>query len=236
MINSPVIVDGESIPFHQYINTIIKDFHDEKENIKNSFLAAEKTERKKTVAAIIASAIACIVCIALSVFACFQYRTYADTQIAAVEQELSEFAQKFEHIKAFNNGNLTFSDKLIEVSHVVLEQSSDIENTVVVSCRLTHAGTDYGIFINKDTTITIILKDGSVKECNVFNEKYPYSADIYLGDYLTKESTILPHEFYDTVLDDIAYIKLTNVGVWTYVQYQKETVSTIYEIEIYNAE
>lgn len=230
-----VPVEGEPVPFHKYINTIIKDYHDEKENVKNSFLAAEKTERKKTVSAMIAAAIACIVCIALSVFACFQYRTYADAQIAAAEQELSEFAQKFEHIKAFNNGDLAFSDNLIEVSHVVLEPSSDIENTVVVSCRLTHAGTDYGIFTNKDTAITIILKDGTVKECNVFNEKYPYNADIYLGNYSTKESTILPHEFYNTALDDIAYIKLTNVGVWTYVQHQRKTVSTSYEIEIYNA-
>lgn len=232
----PVTVDGESVPFHQYINTIVKDFHNEKDNVKNAFLAAEKNERKKTLVTITSAAIAVVVCIALSIFACYQYRAYADSQIAAAEQELSEFAQKFEYVTAFNNGNLAFSDNLIKVSNVVLEPSSDIDNTTVVSCKLTHTGTDYGIFTNQDTAITIILKDGTVKECKVFNEKYPYSSDVYLGNYWTKESAILPHEFYNTVIDDIAYIKLTNVGVWTYVQHQRKTLSTSYEIELYNAE
>ncbi len=231
-----VTVEGESVPFHQYINTIIKDFHNEKDNVKNAFLAAEKTERKKALATITTAAIAVVICIALSVFTCAQYRAYADSQIAAAEQELSEFAQKFEHVPAFNNGNLMFSDTLIEVSNVVLEPSSDIDNTTIISCTLTHTGTDYGIFTSQDTAITIILKDGTVKECKVFNEKYPYNSDVYLGRYWTKESAILPHEFYNTVIDDIAYIKLTNVGVWTYVQSQRQTLSTTYEIELYRAE
>lgn len=232
----PVAVDGESVPFHQYINTIVKDFYDEKDNVKNAYLAAEKTERKKTIATITTAAISVVVCILLSVFACSQYRAYADSQIAAAEQELSEFAQKFEHVPAFNNGNLMFSGNLIKVSNVVLEPSSDVYNTTIVSCTLTHTGTDYGIFTNQDTAITIILKDGTVKECKVFNEKYPYSSDVYLGNYWTKESSILPHEFYNTVIEDIAYIKLTNVGVWTYVQHQRQTLSTTYEIELYRAE
>lgn len=236
MTTKPVTVDGESLPFHQYLNTIIKDYHDEKENVKNSYLAAEKSERKKTIATIISAAIVCVACIALSVFACFLYHTYAHSQIAAAEQELSEFAQKFEYVQAFNNGDLAFSDNLIMVSNVVLEPSSDIENTTLVSCKLSHNGSDYGIFTSKDTAITIILKDGTVKECNVFNEKYPHNSDIYLGDTWAKESTILPHEFYDTAIDDIAYIKLTNVGVWTYVQHQRKTISNTYEIEIYRAD
>lgn len=231
----PVTVDGESVAFHQYINTIVKDFHNEKDNVKNVFLAAEKAEKKKTITTIATAAITLVVCILLSFFACSQYRAYADSQIAIAEQKLSEFAQKFEHVPAFNNGSLMFSDNLIKVSNVVLEPSSDIDNTAIVSCILTHTGTDYGIFITQDTTITIILKDGTVKECKVFNEKYPYSSDVYLGIYL-KESAILPHEFYNTVVDDIAYIKLTNVGVWTYVRHQKQTLSTTYEIELYRTE
>ncbi len=236
MTAKPVTVDGESVPFHQYINTLVKDFHAEKNNVKNAYLAAEKAERKKTLSTIATAAIAIVACITLSIFACSQYRTYADSQIAAAEQELSEFAQKFEHVAAFNNGDLLFSDNLIAVSDVVLDPSSDIDNTTVVSCKLTHTGTDYGIFTNQDTAITIILKDGTVKECKVFNEKYPYSSDIYLGNYWTKESSILPHEFYNIAVDDITYVKLTNVGVWTYVQHQRKTISTSYEIELYNAE
>ncbi len=242
-----VAVDGESIPFYQYINTIIKDYQNEKDRAKSTYLATEKLERRKTRITIIAAIVAVAVCIALSVFACFRYRTYADSQVAAAEayadgqiaaaqKTLREFAQKFEHVAAFNHGDLAFSDNLIMVSDVVLAPSSDIANTTVVSCKLTHTGTDYGIFTNQDTAITIILKDGTVKECKVFNEKYPYSSDFYMGDSWTKESSILPHEFYNTAIGDIAYIKLTNVGVWTYVQHHREIISTSYEIEIYNAE
>lgn len=232
-----VTVDGESIPFYQYINTIIKDYQYEKDRAKSAYLATEKLERRKARITIIAAIVAVAVCIALSVFTCFQYRSYADGQIAAAEKKLRAFAQKFEHVAAFNNGNMTFSDNLIMVSDVVLVPSSDIANTTVVSCKLTHTGTNYGIFTNQDTAITMILKDGTVKECKVFNEKYPYSSDVYMGESSwAKESTILPHEFYNTAIGDIAYIKLTNVGVWTYVQYQKKTISTSYEIEIYNAE
>jgi len=230
-----VEVDGESVPFYQYIDAIVKDFQNEKDRIKSTSLATEKQERRKARISIIAAVATVAVCIILSVFACFQYRSYADSQIAAAETKLKEFAQKFEHIAAFNNGNLAFSNNLVMISDVVLVPSSDITNTTIVSCKLTHTGTDYGIFINQDTTITIILKNGTVKECKVFNEKYPYRSDYYMSSSLGKEATISPHEFYNTSIDDIAYIKLTNVGVWTYVQAHRKTVSTSYEVEIYNA-
>ena len=231
-----VTVDKEAVPFYQYINTIVKDFQDEKDRTQKACLAVEATERRRTRTINTAIVVAAAAVVILSIFACSQYRAYADSQIAAAEQELNKFAQKFEHVPVFNNGNLTFSENLTVVSNVVLNPSSDIDNTVVVSCKLTHAGTDYGIFTNQNTAITIIFKDGTVKECKVFNEKYPYSSDVYLGDHWTKETTILPHEFYNTVIDDIAYVKLTNVGVWTYVQSQRKSISTSYEIELYNAE
>lgn len=232
----PVTVDGESVLFYQYINELVEDFHNEKENVKTTYLAAKKTEQKKTLATIAITAVSLVVCIVLSTLGCSQYRAYADSRISASEQKLSEFAQKFEHVAAFNNGNITFSDNLVSVSDVVLGQSSDVENTAVISCKLTHTGTDYGIFVTQDTAITIILKDGTVKECKIFNEKYPYNSDVYLDNYLAKESRILPHEFYETAVDEIAYIKLTDVGVWTYVQSKRKTISTSYEIELYNAE
>jgi len=231
-----VTVDSEPVLFHLYINTIIKDFQDEKDRMKSACLTAEKTAHRKTRTTIITAVVAGVAFIALSIFAYFQYRVYADSQIAAAEQKLRQFAQKFEHVAAFNNGDLAFSENLVTVSDVALEPSSDIDNTIVVSCKLTHTGTDYGTFTNQDTAITVILKDGTVKECKVFNEKYPYRSDIYLGDHWAKESTILPHEFYNTAIDDVAYIKLTNVGVWTYVQSQQKSISTSYEIELYNAE
>jgi len=61
--------EGESVPFPHYINIIIADFHKEKDNLKNAFLAAEKAERMKTLTTIAVAAIAIVVCIAFSIFA-----------------------------------------------------------------------------------------------------------------------------------------------------------------------
>ena len=201
-----VSVEGEPVPFHQYLNTIIKDYHDEKENIKNSFLAAEKTERKKTVTVMIAAAIVCIVCIVLSVFLCFQYRTYADAQIAAAEQELSEFAQKFEHVEDYNNGEVVISSSLIAVSNVSIENASDILDTVNFSCTLTWNGTDYGIQLAEDSKYIVILKDGSVKEYDLFNSSFPYYSLYKIGKGAYSKYDLPQCEFYNLQASDIAYI------------------------------
>lgn len=230
-----VSVEGEPVPFHQYLNTIIKDYHDEKENIKNSFLAAEKTERKKTVTAMIAAAIVCIVCIVLSVFLCFQYRTYADAQIAAAEQELSEFAQKFEHVEEYNNGEVVISSSLIAVSNVSIENASDVLDTVNFSCTLTWNGTDYGIQLAEDSKYIVILKDGSVKEYDLFNSSFPYYPLYKIGKGAYSKYDLPQCEFYNLQASDIAYIKLSNVKIWKYLTNHGNALFDGYEIELYNA-
>lgn len=230
-----IVIDEDPIPFHQYINNIIKEFQERKELIRSSFLAAQKRERKKTRTAIITAAVAVVACVALSIFSCLLYRSFSNAQIAAAEQALADFSHKFEQVAAFNNGDLDFSKDLLLVKNVVVEPSSDIDNTTNVSFMLMHNGTDYGTFFNEDSAITVILKDGTVKECKVFNEKYPYVSDIKFGRYQNKEKTVPAHEFYNTSIEDIAYIKLTNIGVWTYVNSSQKILSKSYEIELYTA-
>lgn len=232
----PVTVEGETIPFHQYINTIVKDFHNEKDNVKNAFLTAEKTERKKTIATITAAAIAIVVCIALSIFACSQYRTYADGQIAAAEQELSEFAQKFEHVEEFNSGDVVISSSLITVSNISIENATDIADTVNFSCTLTWNGADYGIQLAKDSKYIVILKDGSVKEYDLFNSTFKYYPTYRIGKGAYNKYNLPVCEFYKVDVADVAYIKLTNLKIWKYLTNYGNPLFEGYEIELYRAE
>lgn len=232
MTAKPVTVEGESVPFHQYLNTLIKDYHDEKESVKNSYLAAEKTERRKTRTTIIAAAIACVVCIALSIFACWQYRAYADSQIAAAEQELSEFAKKFEHVETYNNGDIAMTSSFITVFNASLEKSQDIENAVIFSCDLMCNGTTYGIRFLETTKIIVQLKGGSIQEYNIPSEMiYRHlGTSIWSNKYSTPDI-----EFYDLQTEDIVYIKLVNVGITKDGSVRTHEFGD-YEVELYNAE
>ena len=237
----PVTIDGESIPFHQYINTIIKDFHNEKDNAKNAFLAAEKNERKKTLVTITSAAIAVVVCIILSFFACSQYRTYADGQIAAAEQELSEFAQKFEHVGPYNNGHIVMADGFITASDVQLSKSVDVEDAVNLYFTLDWNGEYYGANISRDVNIIVILKDGTVKEYDILESSFPYkSSDLRLGKgnswygaYTTYEFPV--HELSGLKIGDISYIKLSGLDVWVTKadSYKPVLIGTGYEVRIY---
>lgn len=237
----PVTVEGESVPFHQYINTIIKDFHDEKDNVKNSYLAAEKAERKKTLSTVATAAIAIVVCIALSIFACSQYRAYADSQIAAAEQELSEFAQKFEHVGPYNNGHIVMADGFVSASDVQLSKSVDVEDAVNLHFTLNWNGEYYGANISRDVNIIVILKDGSVREYDVLESTFPYtSSDLRLGKgnswygaYTTYEFPV--HELSGLKIGDISYIKLSGLDVWVTEAggYKPVIIGTGYEVRIY---
>ena len=79
------------------------------------------------------------------------------------------------------------------------------------------------------------LHDGTIRECSIFNEQYPYSSDRRLGGF-DKDAKILPHEFYDIAVSDIAYLKLINLDIWTNINYKATIVASGYEIELYRAE
>ena len=241
MTTKTVTVNGEVVPFYQYINTIIKDYHDEKESVKNSYLAAEKKERIKTRATIIAAAIACVVCIALSIFACWQCRAYADSQIAAAKQELREFAQKFEHVGPYNNGHIVMADGFVTASDVHLSKSVDVEDAVNLYFTLNWNGEYYGANISRNVKIIVILKDGSVKEYDLLESSFPYSnydlrlgkRNSWYGAYTTYEFPV--HELSGLKIGDISYIKLTGLDVWVTEDggVKPVLIGTGYEVRIY---
>lgn len=241
MTAKPVTVDGNTVPFHDYINNIINDFHSEQEKVKNAYLTSVKTEQRKTRAAIITAVIACLACAAVCLFACFQYRAYADNQITAAEQQLNAFAQKFEHVGEYNNGNVILKEGFITASDVHLSKSNDFENTVNLSFTLNWNGETCNAIISRDTKIIVILTDGSVKEYNLKEVTFPYAtSDLYIGKgnvfygaYTTYQVPI--HELYGIKIGDIAYIKLSGLDIWitTEGSYKPVIVGSGYEVRIY---
>lgn len=249
----PVVVDGKELPFYEFISAISANYADKVQQLETDCCVKieraqeeynfEKIRAKNAIkTSKICTIIMTLVCIGMSVALCLSYRKHSREQIAAAQRELAAFAQKFEEVKEFNYGELNISKELVTASNVVLEPSSDIENAISFSCSLVWNGDDYGVSIGEDAVLIVILNDGSIKEYPVYNERYPYSSDFRLGKpngawYLAHSNgSILPHDFYDIVISDISYIKLSNIDVWTDVNHHPKIITSGYEIELYKAE
>lgn len=241
-----VEVDEKEIPFYGFVSEIASEHAakkaqleiDSRSKIEMAKLDCEieKNRARKAIKfSVIGAILAVLACISLSVVVCQSYHKYSAEQIAAAQEELASFAQKFEEVKPFNNGELIISTDLVTATDIVLEPSSDIENAVSFACVLTWTGSDYGVSIGKDATIIVILNDGTIRECMVYNEQYPYSSNRRLHAY-SKSAKILPHEFYDIAVSDIAYIKLSNLDVLTLVNHSAKIIASGYEIELYRVE
>lgn len=223
MLEAPVPIDGTVYPLSGYIQALgqaCQRFVAEKEAEFNQKTQKAKSRSVKIAVGVVAA------CLILSV----TLITGAQRRISAAEDAMADFAQKFEHVEEFNDGNISFSDSLITVSDVVLEESSDIVNTVNFSCKLTPASSTYGITIEEDAVLIVILKDGSVKEYDLWNETYPYKRPVQV----TGMVQVGLHEFYDIDLSDISYVKLANLGVWKHQQYKRNNVASGYEVELYS--
>lgn len=237
-----VTVEGNEIPFHEFISELCASCIAKEKQLETAYENQQKRIKIKSRASIITATLVSLACIVISIVICMSYNKYSTEQIAAAQQELAVFAQKFEEVQDFNNGDLKISKELVAPANVVLEESSDLENTTSFSCTLVWNGSSYGVSIGKNAAIIVMLKDGSIKEYPVFNSQYPYTSDYRLGKsnsawYLAKsEGNILPHDFYNITTSDISYIKLSNLDIWTDVKNQPKVIASGYEIELYRAE
>lgn len=171
-------------------------------------------------------------------------RNDAENEIAKAQEQLQTFAQKFEHVDPYNNGDITLEDGFITVSDISLTDSIDVKNAVNFSFTLNWSGEYYGAHINQESKMVVILKDGSVKEYDILESAFPYSTtalrigkrNIWVTAYLSYEFPT--HGLHGIHANDISYIKLTNIDVWTMEADNSKpvTVTTGYEIELYNAD
>ena len=189
-----VEVEGKEIPFYGFVSEIISEYKSKKAEMETTIRRQteiarldcefEKNRAQKAIKfSIIGAILAALACIGLSAAACMTFYKASTAKVAAAQQELAAFAHKFEEVTPFNNGDLEISKDFVTTSHVVLEASSDLENAVSFSCILKCNGSDYGVSIGQEAALVAILHDGTIRECSIFNEQYPYSSDRRLGGF-----------------------------------------------------
>lgn len=230
-----VSTDSESIPFYQYADILKADVNDtiKRNNLKFKKLAA-------------LCIVGCVFFASFNLCNCSEFKSQCEQQVLAIkqlhdremlkaQQELDSFAQKFEHVEEFNNGEVKVAKNLILVSDVVLQKSVDVGNAVNFACNLNWNGTSYGVSIGDNAKIIVILKNGSVKEYDLWNQTHPFTDAFNLGPTSwNKTGGIGIHEFYNVKPSDISYIKLANVTVCKYAGGTVVDVSDDYEIELYS--
>lgn len=216
MVKETICEDGEVYPITDYFNKI-KDGY-----AKSLIEAQEKNKKgynKRKTTIIVAAIIVCAVILVLSFMAVSTARLNTEKaqqmQLNA-EQELSEFKKKFTEVDPKNGTNVELKGNFYSIYNVALNESTDLKNTFTFSCSLKINGTKYGIRIDKNTSVIVKMKDGNVYEyafSKIFGSAY--------GTYWVGPFNGWSNDFFDIPkisipaksVDDIAYIKLTNIAV-----------------------
>lgn len=234
--SKPVEVAAEVIPFGPYLQTLIQDVQHGKKQLEEQILKAEKAAFRIGKMAVLAVALCCVACIAVAFLACSGYQKAANAQVAAAEQALSDYAHQFEHVEIYNNGEIELARDLITTSDVSLEKSNDVVNALNFNCTLNWNGTEYGTQLTEDTKYLIQLKDGNVKEYDLFSKEFPCYPSHKLGKGAYSQFELPTLEIYDLNLSDISYIKLSNLKVWKYLTNYGNPLWEGFEVELYSVD
>lgn len=226
-----------------------KHFASIERSCKENFASAEKNNKRKwrnnTIVSVCSAFVICLfVCMALT--ANFQ-RTSEDIKqhyeaLTAQAQEAQEianaktaeaesFLSKWQVVENTEATNAGVRDGFILVDELILEDSPDLESVVKFGCTLSHHGTDHYAVFNKNSSVIVVLDDGTVWEYPIFDS--PYSAS-YLGrDEYKKTATIKNWEFQGFTTEQIRYIKLVGITVNKLNDPYAKSASTDFEIELY---
>lgn len=236
MREETVSADGNDIPFINYVNQLKDDYT---EGIKENRISERKKYRGKVAAILGAALILCAVVLGGAAFFAMKANIKVlDAQKAQqkAEQELAIFSKKFKRVEPLNGGDVKLEEDFLEVYDVSLEKSKDIQNMYLFSCKLRVNGAQYGIHINKNTAIIVQMRDGTVEEC-VFGDTKNNFGDFWAGPFQPFYDNLmdLPEiQIFTESIENIAYIKLTNVMICGYERSKDFLPGT--EFELYSAE
>lgn len=236
-----VSVEGNEMPFHEFLSELCANYAVKEKQLNAAYENQKKKSQIASRISILTAALVALATIAISIVVCISYNKYSTAQITAAQQELAAFAQKFEHVGPYNNGNITMETDFIKAYDVRISQSADVKNTVNLQFSLQWNGEYYGANISRDTKIIVILKDGSVKEYDLLESSFPHtSSNIRLGKgnswysaYSTREFPV--HELSGIHINDISYIKLSVLDIWVTEDsgYKPVIIGTGYEVLVY---
>ena len=168
----------------------------------------------------------------------------ANESVSVTESKLAEMEKQYQELLAEyttlsgnlgpanwkNLENFELSYNFAVIKDAVVRKSEDAENCSMLSFELQCNGTDYSLAVRKDSTITIKMKDDTVKTglLKDINKDF-IGIELEGGRSLHMEAVPI----YDAQPEDIAWVKLSGLYI-----YQKATgfVDDTYEVEVYRAE
>lgn len=240
--NEQVIVDCEPQLLNSYFNKIRSDYQDNLEKLEDQYKNLRK-KTKKTCAITVVVAFFVCVCFALG---CFLIGgvvwELSENKVAQAYQELEEFKQKFEEVDLDNLSGISIKKNFVRATDVSVIPSQDLNNAVNLQFSLKWNGELYGARIdNNKTKIIVILKNGAVKEYSLSDDALPYSKTalrLGIGNswYLAYKNYKFPtQELRGLNVENIAYIKLSNCGLWEMGGYNPKDTDLYFEVEIYKS-
>ena len=223
-VDAKVKVDGKVMTMYQYLDLLSAEY---KVSVKKNKAEAMAVAKKKMIR-VIGGALAVTLA---AVGAC----VYSFGQKVMAEEALDEFAHRFEHVEDLHTDSMVFSNNLVSVENLVLKESDEVLNAVEISCTLIGHGSEYGVAIGEKATILVQLKDKTVKAYDLWNEKYPYrNSDVRLGEKWHPKANMGLHVLSGLSVDDIEYIKLSNLGIVTTINYSPKVIAEGYEIQLFD--
>lgn len=242
-----VTLDAKPVLFYDCLDKLKETFETARKQIEESFTSScqqleneyqKKKEtlltqsRVKTAVTIVIP----IITIIVSIIICSSFNSICNTRIDAAEAQLLAMKQKFTAVGDLDDENITFTNQLVSISNISLKNSRDIDNTAIFTCHLTATGEKYGIWFLEDTNYVVKAKDGRVYEYKMFDNSFSYNAYANkLGPGSRESGDLKEKEFYNITAEEIAFIKVTNVGVWKSGANYGRTLLEDMEIELYSA-
>lgn len=232
----------ELVSFEEFVKQI-KAITDEKtalaeqraENLKQ---ATTKLKRRWRVRMIVL-----VVC---AILVCGTFCLYCNQKVEDAQQELQQVKQDAERAKSFsrvdweNNNNLRIIRDMIKISEIRLVKSPAEADAVLFSCSLTNSHERYGILLNANTKYIVALKNGLVREYEMFGERLAYNkkANILgpVSQYqYSKTGMLKPLVMSDlTSKEEVEYIKITDVSAWEHGEDGDKIVANGLELELYS--
>lgn len=223
--------ESEPVPFYTYIETISAEFKAAKAETEKQ---TEKLKKQRKIAKIsLFASIVCavIACAIIAVASSSAYKQICDAEVSSAMSELREMEKNFEKVDLNDANNRVLADGMLTIT-TELKMSEDLKDTAVLNFTIKNNAKEYGIILNSKSALLVTLSDGTVKEYKLFNSTIKLSGtDDDVWNPSKKDFTNIEILDVDSV-NDIEYIKITNVAIWNYKTNQQ--TDAVHEFEVYS--
>ena len=156
-----------------------------------------------------------------------------EQRIEMARQENNLYKEKFEKVDELTYiDNNMFKENIFLIQNLEIKNSIELNNVVELSCEIVSNNENFGIIVPKDAKIIVIVKNGTIKEYDLWTKEYPFYRNRYI--YQNSEGVIPTHKLQELNLNDISYIKLSNLGIYKIGDFSYKNLTDNYEIKLFS--